>query len=207
MAYSDFSLSSVKKAFQLQLIEETDLFKESPELEPSPLLQEMLKENLSLALASNTEKARSEMIIAPILIDLRKQFANHIGIFSGINFTVDISQGLNGNCDFLISYSEELLLISAPIITLVEAKKEDLNGGLGQCIAEMIAAQHFNQQEGNEIREIYGAVTSGTIWKFLKLTDNNVWIDLTEYYLDNLPKILGILAQGINSIVLNSNEK
>lgn len=207
MAYSDFSLSSVKKAFQLKLIEETDLFQESPELEPSPLLQEILKENLSLALASNTEKARSEMIIAPILIDLRKQFANHIGIFSGINFTVDISQGLNGNCDFLISYSEELLLISAPIITLVEAKKEDLNGGLGQCIAEMIAAQYFNQQEGNEIREIYGAVTSGTIWKFLKLTDNNVWIDLTEYYLDNLPKILGILAQGINSIVLNSNGK
>ena len=91
------------------------------------------------------------------------------------------------------------ILITAPIVTLVEAKKEDLNGGLGQCIAEMIAAQYFNRQEETEIKEIYGVVTSGTIWKFLKLSDRNVWIDLTEYYLDNLPKILGILAQSIPS--------
>lgn len=199
MSYSDFSLSSVKKAFQLNLIEKVDLFAECAELQPSLLLSETLKENLSLALASNTEKSRSEMLIAPILIDLRRQYSNHIGIFSGINFTVDQSQGLNGNCDFLISYSDDLLLITAPIITLVEAKKEDLNGALGQCIAEMIAAQYFNRQEETEIKEIYGVVTSGTIWKFLKLSDRNVRIDLTEYYLDNLPKILGILAQSIPS--------
>jgi hypothetical protein len=200
MSYSDFSLGSVKKAFQLQLIEKIDLFKETSDLSPSHLLNEMIKENLPLALASNTEKSRSEMLITPILIDLRRQFANRIGIFSGINFTVDPAQGLNGNCDFLISYSEELLLVTAPIITLVEAKKEDLNGGLGQCIAEMIAAQLFNQQEGNEITEIYGVVTSGTLWKFLKLSENQVFLDLTEYYLGDLPKILGILSIGIDRL-------
>ncbi|MEB3192350.1 MAG: hypothetical protein VKL42_18565 [Snowella sp.] len=198
MSYSDFSLGSVKKAFQLQLIEKIDLFKETSDLSPSHLLNETIKENLPLALASNTEKSRSEMLITPILIDLRRQFTNRIGIFSGINFTVDPAQGLNGNCDFLISYSEELLLVTAPIITLVEAKKEDLNGGLGQCIAEMIAAQRFNQQEGNEITEIYGVVTSGTVWKFLKLSENQVFLDLTEYYLGDLPKILGILSVGID---------
>lgn len=80
----------------------------------------------------------------------------------------------------------------------MEAKKEDLNGGLGQCIAEMIAAQRFNQQEGNEITEIYGVVTSGTVWKFLKLSENQVFLDLTEYYLGDLPKILGILSVGID---------
>jgi hypothetical protein len=200
MSYSDFSLSSVRKIFQLKLIEKADLFVDCSELQPSSLLSEILKENLSLALASNTEKSRSEMLIAPILIDLSRQCFNRIGIFSGVNFSVDTSQGLNGNCDFLISYSENLLLITAPIITLVEAKKEDLNGGLGQCIAEMIAAQYFNQREENEIKEIYGVVTSGTVWKFMKLIDRDVWIDLTEYYLDNLPKILGILAQSIPNI-------
>lgn len=200
MFYSDFSLSSVRKIFQLKLIEKADLFVDCSELQPSSLLNEILKENLSLALASNTEKSRSEMLIAPILIDLSRQCFNRIGIFSGVNFSVDTSQGLNGNCDFLISYSENLLLITAPIITLVEAKKEDLNGGLGQCIAEMIAAQYFNQREENEIKEIYGVVTSGTVWKFMKLIDRDVWIDLTEYYLDNLPKILGILAQSIPNI-------
>ena len=200
MSYSDFSLSSVRKIFQLKLIEKADLFVDCSELQPSSLLSEILKENLSLALASNTEKSRSEMLIAPILIGLRRQCFNRIGIFSGVNFSVDTSQGLNGNCDFLISYSVNLLLITAPIITLVEAKKEDLNGGLGQCIAEMIAAQCFNQREENEIKEIYGVVTSGTVWKFMKLIDRDVWIDLTEYYLDNLPKILGILAQSIPNI-------
>ena len=200
MSYSDFSLSSVKKAFQLHLIEQIDLFMSTPDLNPSPFLTAILKDNLPIALASNTEKSRSEMIIAPILIDLRKQLENHISIFSGINFTVDPSQGLNGNCDFLISYSQELMLLTAPIITLVEAKKEDLNSGLGQCIAEMIAAQRFNQQEGNNISEIYGVITSGTIWKFLKLVENQVFLDLTEYYLTNLPKILGILSIPIRTI-------
>ncbi|KKJ00277.1 hypothetical protein [Prochlorothrix hollandica] len=200
MSYSDFSLSSVKKAFQLHLIEQIDLFMSTPDLNPSPFLTAILKDNLPIALASNTEKSRSEMIIAPILIDLRKQLENHISIFSGINFTVDASQGLNGNCDFLISYSQELMLLTAPIITLVEAKKEDLNSGLGQCIAEMIAAQRFNQQEGNNISEIYGVITSGTIWKFLKLVENQVFLDLTEHYLINLPKILGILSIPIRTI-------
>ena len=200
MAYSDFTLGLVKKKFQLNLVEKSNLFQDSPELQPSPLLQEILQDNLPLALASNTEKSRSEMIIAPILIDLRKQFNKHITVFSGINFTVDSDQGLNGICDFLISYSDELLLLTAPIITLVEAKKEDLNAGLGQCIAEMIAAQRFNQQEENQISEIFGTVTSGTVWKFLMLEKNNVFIDLTEYYIQNLAKILGILATEINKV-------
>lgn len=75
-----------------------------------------------------------------------------------------------------------------------------MNQGLGQCIAEMVAAQRFNEQEANYIKEIYGIVTSGTVWKFLKLTANNIWIDLTEYYLGDLAQILGILATGINQI-------
>ena len=94
------------------------------------------------------------------------------------------------------------MLVTAPIIILVEAKKEDLNAGLGQCIAEMVAAQRFNEQEDNQISEIYGTVTSGTVWKFLKLQANNVFLDLTEYYLRDLGKILGILATEINQVTL-----
>ena len=90
--------------------------------------------------------------------------------------------------------------MQSPIIILVEAKKEDLNAGLGQCIAEMIAAQRFNEQEANQISKIFGTVTSGTVWKFLKLAKNNVFIDLTEYYLRDLPKILGILVTEINTV-------
>jgi activator of 2-hydroxyglutaryl-CoA dehydratase len=80
---------------------------------------------------------------------------------------------------------------------LVEAKKEDILAGLGQCVAEMVAAQIFNEREGNEISVIYGTVTSGTNWKFLKLEGKVVEIDLVEYYLTDMNKILGILASGV----------
>ena len=200
MAYSDFTLISVKKAFDLTLIEQSNLFQKSPLLKSSNLLKNTLEENIPIALGSNTEKARSELLIVPVLLELRRHFSRKISIFSGVNFTVDAHLGLNGSCDFLVTYSENLLLITTPIITIVEAKKEDLNGGLGQCIAEMLAAQRFNLSEGNIIPGIYGTVTSGTVWKFLKLRGDRVFIDLTEYYLKDLDQVLGILAEGINSI-------
>jgi hypothetical protein len=93
---------------------------------------------------------------------------------------VDIEQGLNGICDFVISHSPEVLVITAPVIIIVEAKKENINAGLGQCIAEMVAARFFNEHQNNEILVIYGVVTSGTNWKFLKLENQVVSIDLTD---------------------------
>jgi hypothetical protein len=197
MSYGDFTLVSVKKIFNLTFKENVNLFAEVKELTPSDFVLETLRENTPLALASNTEKARSELIITPILVELRKQLHHQISIFSGVSFNVDPTQGLNGNCDFLISKSTELLMITAPVIILVEAKKEDLNTGLGQCIAEMIAAQFFNQRENNYSGKIYGCITSGTNWRFLFLEDSFVYLDLTEYYLKDLGKILGILANTI----------
>ncbi|HLP89229.1 MAG TPA: hypothetical protein VK184_11650 [Nostocaceae cyanobacterium] len=194
MSYSDFSLNSVRKAFDLTIADKINIFADVPELECLTSLAEILEENIPLALASNTEKSRSEMIIAPILIAIRKYLNKKISLFSGIDFTVDAAKGLNGNCDFIISSSPELLFIQAPIITIVEAKKENINAGLGQCVAEMIAAKLFNEREGNNIPTIYGTVTTGTTWKFLKLNNQVVEIDLTEYYIINIGKILGILS-------------
>ncbi|WP_026100437.1 hypothetical protein [Fortiea contorta] len=195
MSYSDFTLDKVRKTFGLTLVDKIDLFASIEDLECPPLLTEILKENIPLALGSNTEKSRSEMIIAPIIIALRKYFNNQISLFSGIDFTVDPAQGLNGNCDFIISRSPELLIVNAPVVTIVEAKKENINACLGQCIAEMIAAKLFNEREGNNIQMIYGTVTTGTIWKFLQIKGQVVEIDLSEYYINNIGKILGILSK------------
>ena len=200
MSYSDFSLASVKKAFDLTISSRQDIFQNIPELTASDYLTETLAYNVPFALASNTEKSRSEMIIAPILLELTRNFKDKISLFSGIDFTVDIERGLNGNCDFLISRSPELLILSAPAIVIVEAKKENINNGLGQCVAEMYAAQLFNEREGNNIPEIYGLVTTGEIWKFLRLNNQTVSIDLPEYFLNDINKILGILAHGIKSV-------
>ncbi len=166
MSYSDFTLSKVRKAFNLTISDTIDIFASIPEIETPTLLSQTLEENLPLALASNTEKSRSEMILSPILIAVRKYLKNQVSLFSGIDFTVDSSQGLNGNCDFILSLSPELLILNAPVITIVEAKKENINAGLGKCVAEMLAAKIFNEEEGNNIPIIYGTVTTGTNWKF-----------------------------------------
>lgn len=194
MAYSDFTLDRVKKTFDLSISDKIDIFSSVPELECPPFLAETLRENVPLALASNTEKSRSEMIIAPILISVRKHLNAQISLFSGIDFTVDAQKGLNGSCDFIISRSPELLILTAPVVTIVEAKKENINAGLGQCVAEMVAAKLFNEREGNNIQTIYGTVTTGTNWKLLKLVGQVIEIDLIEYYISNIGKILGILS-------------
>ena len=197
MAYSDFKLSEIIQKFELTLNEVSGLFGDVPEEESSDLLTTILKENVDLAVSINTEKARSEMIISPILLELRRKLNNEISLFSGVDFNVDNQQGLNGFCDFLISLSKEQLFVRAPVITLVESKNENLKSGLAQCIAEMLAAQLFNEQKQNAIKIVYGAVTIGTIWQFLKLEDKVVSIDLTEYYIKDVKKILGILISAI----------
>lgn len=199
MSYSEFTLKNVKDTFEQTTYEQVDLFSYVAELECSSLLTEILRYNIPLALASNSEKARSEMIIAPIRIDLRRQLQDRINVFSGIEFDVDSEKGLTGVCGFIISNSPEQLFVSAPVITLVEAKKENINAGLGQCVAEMLAARIFNERCGNETPAIYGSVTTGSIWKFMKLEGSVINIDLTEYYLKDVNKILGILASGIVS--------
>lgn len=137
------------------------------------------------------------MIISPILLEVRRKLNYKISLFSGIDFNVDNTRGLNGFCDFLISLSPEQLFIRAPVITLVETKNENLKSGLGQCIAEMLAAQLFNEIQGNEIKTIYGVITIGTIWQFLKLEGKTIFIDLSEYYIKDINKILGILTNAV----------
>ena len=197
MPYSQFRLEQIKSEFGITLSENFGLFAEIPEATYSQFLSETLDYNIPLALAINSEKSRSEMIVAPILIELRKQFDNQIGLFSGKDFTVDSLRGLNGFCDFLISKSPEQLIIEAPVIALVEAKNDNIESGLAQCMAEMIAAQLFNQQKGNEIKKVYGVVTTGSLWKFMQLEDQTISIDLNEYFVGNLGKILGILRSFI----------
>ena len=194
MAYSSFTLSKVKADFGIITNETTDLFEAIAPTAPSDLLSLTLKEQLPLANAISTEKARSELIIMPILIEVRRILNNQVAIFSGSSFEVEPAKGLDGRCDFLLSRSSEQYYITSPVITIVEAKNESIPSGLGQCIATMVAAQLFNQRENQSVEFVYGAVTTGTDWKFLKLVDQTAYIDITDYYIKEVPKILGILT-------------
>ena len=194
MAYNKFTLKKVKKQFGLTFNSAEALFAQAKPVAVSSLLQETLTEFAPLAMAIDTEKARSEWIVAPILGELRKHLKGQMTLFSGINFDVDAKQDLTGFCDFLISRSPDQYVLGAPVITVVEAKKGDVMAGLGQAIATMVAAQIFDERENSPLEVIYGVSTTGTTWKFLKLTGQTVYIDSEEYYLRDLEKIIGILS-------------
>ncbi|MCH2047711.1 MAG: hypothetical protein MK289_04185 [Trichodesmium sp. ALOHA_ZT_67] len=193
MPYSKFTLEEVLTKFNLTLVENLGKFNNLPDVAPSKLLEETLEDNIPLAVAIGTEKARSELIVSPILVAVRKHLNKQISLFSGIEFNVNIELGLSGFCDFIISRSSLQTIIKAPVVTLVEAKNDNIKSGFGQCLAEMVAAQIFNKNKGNQISQIYGAITTGTAWQFLELEGENVVLDLEEYSLKNLPKLLGVL--------------
>ena len=195
MPYSQFkTLTSVQEPFDLTLKEG---FRFLPSLEPiqaSETLINFLNYSLPVAVATGSEKARSEFIIGPVLLEVRQILHQQINVFSGEDFSVDETLGLTGICDFLLSRSSRLVEIEAPVFILVEAKKADLKSGLGQCAAEMVAAQRFNLKKGHDIPNIYGCISNGTQWRFMRLQDKVLTIDLNDYPLPPVEQILAFLV-------------
>lgn len=194
MAYSDFTLAELKQRFRLTVIESNDLFADTKEADLPPVLADTLARYLPLAVNVNTEKARSELLIAPILIEFKLLYRDRVSLFSGIDFTVDEAAGLNGRCDYILARSPEQLALTAPVCALVEAKNENIVAGIPQCLAEMVAAQKFNNQQNLPEDAVYGAVTTGILWRFLRLEGTKTSVDVVEYPIQSSRKIFGILT-------------
>lgn len=193
MAFRDFGFPEVQKTLGLTL-SEADLFSCVPALELPAPFSERMRGDIALALAINTEKARSEFIIAPVLSELRRLLGGHFGLFSGVEFDVDASRGLNGFCDFLLTRSPLQSVLTAPVVAIVEAKNDNLRNGLGQCISEMVAAWEFNVKSSAAVSVVSGVVTTGSAWKFLQLSGVAVTLDKEEYFIAEMGRIMGILA-------------
>jgi hypothetical protein len=176
-----------------------DLFSTAPPLSVRDEFAEFLREGVVLALAMSTEKAKSEFIIAPVLLELRRILGHRFLIFSGVEWEADASLGLNGFCDFILTKGESQFVLTAPFVAIVEAKNDLIRTGLGQCIASMYGAQLFNQKAGRAIDRIFGVVTIGRLWKFLQLEGSLLTIDVPEYDIDDLTKVMGILKWIVES--------
>lgn len=196
-SYGDLTIDDVRKKFQLTIVR-ADLFEKVAPLEPSQWLSNILKEGFDVSVVS--EKARSEFIVAPILLHLREVHHGQISIYSGVKFDIDPDNGLRGVCDFILSKSPMLPTVQAPVLVMVEAKKNDIEEGLGQCAGEMVAAQIFNEREGNAIPAVYGCVTNGESWQFLRLKGKTLEIDQQRYFLAKLAEVLGILSLIVKSL-------
>jgi hypothetical protein len=193
MAYNDFTLEALKQQFGLRTDESGDYFASVAPVPISETLRSHLQEHVPRAIAIGTEKARSELIITPVLLEVIGQFHQQVSFFSGVEFNVDPDRGLRGVCDFLLSLSPEQFAVEAPVVTVVEAKNENIRLGVNQCIAEMVAAQAFNRAKGNDIETVYGTVTTGSTWLFMRLTETTVSIDRSEYYIREADRIVAIL--------------
>ena len=197
MAYGDFSLPTLLQKFDLQLVASQNYFAESsPVLLTPEFLARMIRQT-DLAVAISTEKARSELVIAPILLEALERVTTTVSFFSGIELNAAPELGLNGVCDFLFSLSANQMLMTAPIVVIVEAKNDTVRSGFEQCIAEMVAVRIYNEKKGRTLSTYYGISTTGTSWVFMRLTAQTVFIDKSEHYINEPEKLVGIVVRMI----------
>jgi hypothetical protein len=193
MAYSDFTLEAIVEQQQLTLRDKIILFDDIVSVAPSTWLQETLALSENWGIPSGSEKARSEFIVAPILLEIERRNPGQFVVFSGKLLDIDKDKGLNGECDFILSKGDATRILQAPIFSILEAKKQDIEIGLGQCVAQVVGASMFNQRKGNPISTLYGCVTTAERWQFFSLNQQELSIDRRIYtYPDHLDTILGI---------------
>ncbi len=194
MAYTDFTLESAEATLGV-VSQPGDLF---PGLVPAPVpgwLADMLDRGMRLALVS--EKARSEFIVAPLLLAVREATGDTVAILSGQRLDIDPDRRLTGECDFLLARSEPVPRLRAPLMAVVEAKKNDIDGGLGQCVAQMVAAQLYNDRAGQPPATMYGCVTTGDVWQFLGLTGTAVTLHRPRLYIDAVGSVLAAFGRAV----------
>ena len=192
MCYSKFTIERVIKEFDLKLqqVEFISNNSEVKNLQPSKYIEEYLNNSYNFALSLATKKAESEFIIAPILLEVKNKFNNNVTFFSGQRFDIDVDKNLTGVCDFIFSQTQQSLYIEKPILFIVEVKESNIKSGLGQCIAELVAAQIYNNTLD---KYVYGTVTNGREWQFIRLKENRVEVNINLIPTYPLEKLIGIL--------------
>ena len=193
MAFQQFTFPQVIEELGLSVVDAKLFDALSPE-SVTPDFEQSIREGADLASAINTEKARSEFVIAPLLFERWRRHRREFSIFSGVELVADANRGLNGICDFLLAQAVSQHIMTHPIVSIVEAKNDNLRSGLGQCIASMVAANIVNASKGVSSTPVYGVVTSGSLWKFLKLIGSDLSIDGSEYHINQLGKLFAVLG-------------
>ncbi len=188
MAYSDFTWDGVQTALGLTS-QRLNLFPHVVPQPVSPWLQLMLDKSEQFAVS---EKARSEFFVAPLLFASRELSHERFAIHSGERLDVEPENGLVGECDFLLSLAPPMPVVQVPIVVILEAKRGIIEDGLGQCAAQMVGSQRFNRKRGREITPIFGCVTTGEVWQFLRLDGANLALDLSRYSIKTPGLLLGI---------------
>lgn len=191
MAYADFTLADVRSRLGIEILPAA-LFASPPAVAIPHWLSGALANAPQAVVLS--EKARSEFLIAPILAAASALTERRMAVFSGTRMDADPEAGLVGVCDFILALGPSLVPLQTPLVALVAAKNQDIEAGLGQCIAEMVGARKINRDAGLPGDPLYGCVTTGEVWQFLRLVGPVAHYDTNRYYIPNVADILAILV-------------
>jgi hypothetical protein len=198
MAFRDFTFPTVCEQLGLSVQLHVDVGETAP-LAVRPGFAELIQQGLEVAVGARgvcSEKAKSEFLVAPVLLEMRLLTRRSFSIFSGMELDAHKGKKLNGNCDFVLTKGANQHLRDAPIVGIVEAKNgEWLREGWGQCIAGMAGACHRNRRDGRGIDSVLGIVTNGRQWQFMQISGSEVRVDRHECSIDNLPVLFGRFAQ------------
>lgn len=197
MSYSEFTLQKVREDFGLTFDGKQMLFTSVGPVPISEALSRFYQAYSALGLLMPSEKGRSELLVSPMLAEVWSRTDRQIGIFSGVELNVDAGAGLSGVCDFLLGRASQHLYVEAPLLAVVEAKKDSIPDGIGQCAAEMVALQRFNAKARTDIDPVYGCVTTGLAWKFLKMQGRQLMLDIDEYTIHRPDHLLGVLLHTV----------
>lgn len=201
MGYSKYKkLKTVTKKFDLSSrfvsLFETERI---DSIEPSEWLKISLKRAYSNP--PSNEKAKSERIVSPILLEVLEEYNTRISFFSGEAIDISAADNLAGPCDFFFALTPPMPYLECPIISIAEAKNEDLEWGLAQCAAQVYAAMLLNKQENKNIPVLYGCSTTGEAWQFFKFENSTFYIDRIP--MTDLPQVLGTWHWILNYYVTN----
>ena len=188
MGYSKYKkLKEVVLKFHLGA-KRVSLFDKVDNVEPSAWLKETLA--LATILPLTNEKAKAERIISPILSEIAKTFQDHISFFSGEEININTKENLAGECDFCFTLVPQSAYFESPVISLTEAKDEDIEHGIAQCAAQLYGAKLLNEREKKNIPVLYGCTTTGTDWQFMRFENDVFYIDTKIY--TNINEVLGM---------------
>jgi hypothetical protein len=188
MGYSKFKkIETVAKNFGLSVKRE-DLFKKIKSVRLSSWLVQTLKIAKNFPLRN--EKVKSERIVSPILVEVANSYQEYVTLFSGEDLEINVDENLSGACDFFFTLVPDSAYLETPIISLVEAKDEDMDYGIAQCAAQLYGAKLFNEMDGKNIPVLYGCATDGVEWIFMRFENNTFYIDKQIY--TDIKEIIGV---------------
>jgi hypothetical protein len=182
--FSSFTLDNALREASVKKLRPWEL--EPLKVEPSSFFS-MAIERLQQFDTRSNERGR-ELVIDAIFAESIISFKN-LKIWKGAPLE---TEDLNGNADYLITENQDYL--ETPYLCAVEAKKDDFEKGLAQCLVEMKACWLNNRDAGREV-EVLGIVTNGTGWKFYRWAAIGEVYETSMYGEHEMPVLLGALNQ------------